>query len=207
MTHLEITSLNLRLLKGAPISVIVALLIERRPVTERRLSMMTGYSENTVRRALYVLEELRFVTRNERCAWQIGNFQLPLMQDAAQDVAQDADNAQYLRFDVKLSKKDMQDDLTEEPPYLTEEQSAIFALMQELGFYGTPARRVAAMPHITRRLILYHATTAPNLNMALWRIKCNWAVPPAWQEPIDREQAFRDIYNDSCAMDGSEEQE
>lgn len=78
---MEMTVQGLRALKGAPLSVLLALQIARQPVGTAWLSRTTGYSDKPVTSALELLVELGLVTRNSRYnAWQLANgrAQLPL---------------------------------------------------------------------------------------------------------------------------------
>jgi hypothetical protein len=72
----------LRQLKGAPLSVLLALSILRQPTSEQMLSRVTGYSEKVIRDAAHYLQEISLVGRNARFSgWVILTdvFQLPLM--------------------------------------------------------------------------------------------------------------------------------
>ena len=70
----------IRTLKGAPISILLALAMIKQPVTVEWLQTATGYSDKSVARGLKVLKEFGFAQRNGRYAWQLcGDFkQLPL---------------------------------------------------------------------------------------------------------------------------------
>lgn len=73
----------LRALKGAPLAVMIALLLEECPVPagESWLAMAAGYSRKTTRQALAVLESMEIAQRSGRYnAWRLdsGWHQLPL---------------------------------------------------------------------------------------------------------------------------------
>lgn len=61
----------LRTLKGAPLAVLIALMIAGQPVQNDWLARVTGYTDKPVRQALELLQEYGMVTRYGRCAWQI----------------------------------------------------------------------------------------------------------------------------------------
>lgn len=72
-----------RTLKGAPLSCLLILAMERQPVSAQFLERRTGYSDKSVNSALLLLGDMGLATRNARYQWQIaGNAtQLPLMND------------------------------------------------------------------------------------------------------------------------------
>ncbi|HAF47945.1 MAG TPA: hypothetical protein DCL08_01735 [Anaerolineaceae bacterium] len=57
---------TIRALKGAPLSILVAMLIARQPVGEDWLITITGYSQNTVRSGCKFLTEIQMIQRNGR---------------------------------------------------------------------------------------------------------------------------------------------
>jgi len=57
---------TIRALKGAPLSILVAMLIARQPVGENWLVTITGYSQNTVRNGCKFLTEIQLIQRNGR---------------------------------------------------------------------------------------------------------------------------------------------
>jgi len=57
---------TIRALKGAPLSILVAMLIARQPVGEDWLVTITGYSQNTVRSGCKFLTEIQMIQRNGR---------------------------------------------------------------------------------------------------------------------------------------------
>jgi hypothetical protein len=74
---------ELRGLKGAPLSVLIALVLAKQPVGQAWLSMVTGYSDKPVDSALRLLAQNGLVTHNGRYSWQIGAgvMQLALGED------------------------------------------------------------------------------------------------------------------------------
>ena len=57
---------TIRALKGAPLSILIAMLIARQPVGENWLVTITGYSKNTVRNGCKFLVEIQMIQRNGR---------------------------------------------------------------------------------------------------------------------------------------------
>jgi predicted transcriptional regulator len=75
------TLATIRALKGAPLSIMIAMLIANQPVGENWLSSITGYSQNTVRKGCKFLLETQMIRRNERYHGYVltnGAMQLPL---------------------------------------------------------------------------------------------------------------------------------
>lgn len=71
----------LRQVKGAPLSILVALSAANQPVQAKWLGSMTGYSPNSITTALVLLSEMQLVSCNtHRTAWRLTNGvrQLPL---------------------------------------------------------------------------------------------------------------------------------
>jgi predicted transcriptional regulator len=76
-----LTLATLRALKGAPLSILIAMLIAKQPVGENWLCSITGYSQNTVRKGCQFLIETQMIRRNERYHGYVlakGSIQLPL---------------------------------------------------------------------------------------------------------------------------------
>lgn len=81
MQKFELTSTMVKTLKGAPLSVLMLLLLARQPVSAQYLERESGYSDKAVNSALLYLADHGLITRNGRYAWQIaaGVKVLPLM--------------------------------------------------------------------------------------------------------------------------------
>jgi hypothetical protein len=76
---------TIRALKGAPLSILIAMLIARQPVGEDWLVTITGYSQNTVRNGCKFLSEIQMIQRNGRYHGYVltnGAAQLTLGQEA-----------------------------------------------------------------------------------------------------------------------------
>lgn len=81
MNRIEFTEDLVSVLKGAPLSVLVLLMIARQPLSAQYLERRTRYSDKLIHSALLLLEEKLLITRNGRYSWQISanGWQLPLM--------------------------------------------------------------------------------------------------------------------------------
>ncbi|HML40373.1 MAG TPA: hypothetical protein PKD23_06805 [Bellilinea sp.] len=71
-----------RSLKGAPATVLLLMLLERRPMAQAYISRHTGYSDKVVHDAMLLLADYGMVNMVGRYTWQLsaGAQQLPLMQ-------------------------------------------------------------------------------------------------------------------------------
>lgn len=73
---------SVRMLKGAPLSVLMVLALVRQPVTVEFLEGTTGYSYKVVSSALRFLGEMQYITRIGRYGWLLATaVQLPLPID------------------------------------------------------------------------------------------------------------------------------
>ena len=75
--------INVRALKGAPLSIVIVLMLQRRSVSHQQLMAETGYSDRTVTQALNYLTDNQIVTRAGHSGFQLTgeNYQLPLYWD------------------------------------------------------------------------------------------------------------------------------
>lgn len=75
--------INVRALKGAPLSIVIVLMLQRRSVSHSLLCQETGYSDRTVTQALEYLTSNQIVTRTGHSGFQLtgDNYQLPLYWD------------------------------------------------------------------------------------------------------------------------------
>ncbi|MAT45168.1 MAG: hypothetical protein CL609_22805 [Anaerolineaceae bacterium] len=84
---MQLTVERIRTLKGAPLSILMALVLSKQPVTSDWLQAVTGYSDKSVTSGLKALQEFGYITRNGRYAWQLAGEinQLPLMTNLAEE--------------------------------------------------------------------------------------------------------------------------
>ena len=75
--------INVRALKGAPLSIVIVLMLQRRSVSHSLLCQETGYSDRTVTQALEYLTSNQIVTRAGHSGFQLtgDSYQLPLYWD------------------------------------------------------------------------------------------------------------------------------
>lgn len=195
---MTITPTDIRALKGAPLSVIVLLMAQTQPVSVTYISSMTGYSYKPVEDALLYLQTMGKVSRVGRYGWQIAEAiqpPLPATPDDVIDLSPEMEEtteetetpgAGVGIFPSPLKKVKLRDTPNSDNLLnLRGRDLQNFQVMQNLGFFGQAAQEVAKLPHVTERMIRYHCATAPNANLALFRIKKGWRVPDDWRCPGD----------------------
>jgi hypothetical protein len=172
----------LRQLKGAPLSVLLALSILRQPASEQLLARVTGYSEKVVRDAAHYLQEISLVGRNARFSgWVLLQdvFQLPLMSgdrgqlDPASDCHQIADRY-FLPVDDSSTSSSLNsrdnEVILEKRRRIQESNGNIYRSTSELSIYqqnclnllhhhfvGEPkASQLIWLPHVTLTYLIGH---------------------------------------------------
>jgi hypothetical protein len=204
---MTITPTDIRALKGAPLSVIVLLMAQAQPVSVSYICSMTGYSYKPVEDALLYLQTMNKVSRVGRYGWQIAEAIQPPLPATPDDVIDLSPEVEEITEEtelpgvgifpsplkkVKLRDTPNSDNLLN----LRGRDLQNFQVMQNLGFFGQAAQEVAKLPHVTERMIRYHCATAPNKNLALFRIKKGWRVPDDWRgegdPPPDESKKYRD---------------
>ena len=91
---MQFTAESLRTLKGAPLSILMAMMLARQPVSAQYLESVTGYTDKPTQAGLRVLSEFGYITRNGRYNWQLASNieQLPLMNpELEENYPQDVD--------------------------------------------------------------------------------------------------------------------
>lgn len=117
MQKFELTSTMVKTLKGAPLSVLMLLLLARQPVSAQYLERESGYSDKAVNSALLYLADHGLITRNGRYAWQIaaGVKVLPLMNliDEPEEGPETVDVSAQTSEQEPAEIEDSSDDLPE----------------------------------------------------------------------------------------------
>ena len=85
--RIEFTAGTIRMLRGAPLSVLMVLALAHQPVTVEYLEGATGYTYKSISSALRFLTEMQYVCRTGRYAWQLAQaVQLPLMAEPEEEL-------------------------------------------------------------------------------------------------------------------------
>lgn len=212
---MQLTTAMLRALKGSPISVLMALALAGQPVTVSWLEAITGYTDKSVSRALQALQEFGLITRNGRYAWQLagGVVQLPLMvpeldepeepqeppsgEPPTETIDGEARDPEKFRLGkipspALLASSGFNQNLDSSINQPLARQPAdpvnfrVNSRELEQGGIREPARsRLAALAHVTPRLVRYHCATAPNSGLSVYRIEHGWPVPEDWVDPAE----------------------
>lgn len=212
MATLEFTSTMVKTLKGAPLSVLILLSLARQPVSAQYLERESGYSDKAVNSALLYLADHGLITRNGRYSWQIANGvkALPLMNEldepveeplqaeaevCAQTLEPDAGsrrNSESEKFRVASSSSNslttsIEKDTTTTTSDPESEKFRVSEVTQECiraGIWKSRSEAIAAMPHVTGRMVRYWtqwaASKHKDLPLAIWRIEHNKPVPEGW---------------------------
>jgi hypothetical protein len=199
-----------RMLKGAPISIFVLMKLIQQPVNAEFLQRTTGYSDKPVQEALLLLEDYGMISRNGRYGWQIAEgaklIPLSVMLDdpEEQPVLEDdqmmldgiidgsRNNSESEKFRVPSSRSinlDIETLEIKDPPLEDPEKLRVQENLAECARAGIaePKRsELARLPHVDARMIRYHAATAGNIRLAIYRISKGWRVPADWEDPVSQ---------------------
>jgi len=211
---MTITPTDIRALKGAPLSVVVLLMAQTQPVSVTYISSMTGYSYKPVEDALLYLQTMGKVSRVGRYGWQIAEATQPPLAtpddviDLSPEMEETTEETETPGAGVGIFPSPLKKVKLRDTPNsdnllnLRGRDLQNFQVMQNLGFFGQAAQEVAKLPHVTERMIRYHCATAPNKNLALFRIKKGWRVPDDWRGEGDPPPDESKKYLDSLARFG-----
>ena len=203
---IQLTTSQLRGLKGAPISVLMAMILVGQPVGAEWLEDTTGYTYKVVASALRFLSEIGYIQRNGRYHWVITGevTQMPLMAPqpelpdptpAEQPTSEEPlpenrvgiiptpePSSSSRVFNLDSSKENL---LARKPP--DPEKFRVDANLQELAAQGIrdPARsRLATLPGVTPEMIRAHCASCPGkLGQAIYHIEHNWPLPAGSLQP------------------------
>lgn len=181
--------LLLRDLKGAQISILVALLRANRPLTKTELSDETGYDNETTTRGIKLLarRDLVLILPNGRhptvtLAANCPQLLFPEILTAKKSQSEASSSSIYIHTDSKnlllledptAKKSQSARQISQSPLY-----TANIAALDAAGIRSPARERLADLQHVTPALITAHAATSPNLALAIYRIENNWPAPP-----------------------------
>jgi len=169
-----------RMLKGAPISVLLAMISVRQPVSESWLVSATGYSPIPVRRALTFLAETGLTQRSGRYSgWSLteGALQLPLMPESlpepvrvggrpsikrtleinAQLVTTTATTTIEENDECSSSRLNRALEINDQ---IINPRSDLIAMLHQAGIGEPMATRLAGMPHVNAEYLQAHIRKA-----------------------------------------------
>jgi hypothetical protein len=211
-----LSSLQFRALKGAPATILLLFLFEKKTLSQEYISRNTGYSGKSVHEAVMVLRDFGLISPSGRYEWALTNGaqQLPLgavLGDGDEAIEQDEttpDRTENLRPNPSSSSSRYLIDLTPEvnPLPLPERNSPeklrpdppnpeILAVLDEHGVREPARSRLARLAHVTPELVDYHCKTAQNTGLAIYRIEKNWAVKTEAEPGKYYEDEFGEFVN------------
>ena len=200
---MQLTARQVRAYKGAAISILMLLMVERRPLTQGEMRRGTAYGDEAINDAVWMLREDGLIVETGRYTWALlgdDARQLPIgATDAIEEKTGDQACLSYeeiselgpddpelaLKELKKETKKETDIDLSlflngagPEIPELPTENSLL-----DMGFYGKGIEQILAIPGLTMREVRYHVEKAGpgNLGFALARIRKSQAVPESWE--------------------------
>ncbi len=167
-----------RALKGAPASVLLALLFNRRPMTNRELQRWTNYSEDTVTGATRLLLDLGWISAlGSRGPWTLASGrQLPLTE---------AQNPKISGAPLSSSIVETMPSQVKEKDEGKEDENVVRSLhaLYDAGIHEPTAGRLARLPHVNPEYIAAHIEQANaqgfTLGIAIYRIEHAWPLPRA----------------------------
>jgi biotin operon repressor len=198
---MQFTAESLRTLKGAPLSILMAMILAKQPVSAQYLEAVTGYTDKPIQTGLRMLKEFGYITRNGRYNWQLASNieQLPLMCNELDDPPSPGEEKIEESYpqvvdrgpgnipcpDALVVSRDIKqvncvnDQLTTrvDPEKFRSEK---LALLDQYGILDPKRGKLARNPHITPRAIAYHCETAENTGLAIFRIEHGWRVPASY---------------------------
>ena len=168
-----------RSMKGAPASVLLALLLARRPMTNRELQRWTGYSEESVSMATGLLVDIGWISAlGPRGPWTLGGGrQVPLMQTSPLEI-QDSAAPSRVETDaesVHNGNPEAAEDVEDERVVRT------LHALYDAGITEPTAGRLARLPHVSPEYVSEHVEQANaqgfTLGTAIYRIEHGWPLP------------------------------
>jgi hypothetical protein len=176
----------LRMLKGAPASILLALVFSGRVMTNHELQVWTGYADDNVTKGLDFLVGVGWVAeRTRRGPWKIADgLQLPMMKDAAGDsdfFGIPSSSSSY-SLNTESEIKEIQEEEQETNPINSES----FRILRAGGVDEETADRLARLPQSTPDFVTRHLAWAEEqgrpVGTAIFRIKKGWSPPKKKKE-------------------------
>ncbi len=181
MNTLENPLTFIRSIKGAPASVLWALLFTRRAMTNQELQRWTGYASDAITAATHVLVDLGWLTAQSNYGpWSLApGRQLPLMASPAEVVAPSSGLIGTPPSSSSITESDPIELIEEEgkDPKFVETLHALY----DAGIREPTAGRLAGLPHMTPEYVAAHVEHARDqgreLGTAIYRMQHGWPVP------------------------------
>ncbi|MBI5297969.1 MAG: hypothetical protein HY869_21035 [Chloroflexi bacterium] len=172
----------LRLLKGAPLAVLLAIYWTRQRVTAEWLATVTGYTDKPVTSALKLLTTYSLITKVQG-GWQLsGGAQLPLMAIGSSDSENFRSTSSSLNQGSSLNISDDE----EETRKNSDSFRVNYRTLKGYGIREPALSRLSALPHVTEGFIHAHVRQVyrehGHLGTAIHRIEKDWPAPEVVEE-------------------------
>lgn len=164
----------LRQLKGAPLAVLMAMLIVRSRCSADWLVTVTGYTDKPITQALKLLSAYGWIAKVGG-GWQVSaGVQLPLMFSESEKFRSSSSSSTYL---TNVSTIEQEQQVRNNSDSFT----ANYKVMKMNGIREPALSRLSALEHVTPQFILAHIkqvrNECGNLGTAIHRIENNWEMP------------------------------
>ncbi len=201
----------LRVLKGSPLSVLIALAVHG-PMGRKQIIVKTGWKKAAVDDALAFLNELDLIARPHYRKWALTDsfYQLPMpfknpesplngLSDPILTIeATSAESPKNGTSEVEspfnglsplvVSSRSTTTTKSNLPPPSTPSDSDILAACHQCGIFGEKAKQLARMPHVVEAgpdYVLAHVANAKAVPLAIWRMERGWSIPKAQKKSND----------------------
>lgn len=169
----------LRQLKGAPLAVLLAMIIARSRVSADWLATVTGYTDKPVTNALKLLSAYGWIGKAGG-GWQITQgVQLPLMFGESEKFRTGSSSSHLFNNDTTTEQE--QEDRKNSDSYLRN-----YRTLKACGIREPACSRLSALEHVTPEFVLAHVrqvrSERGNLGTAIHRIENNWDAPEVKEE-------------------------
>ena len=194
----------LRQLKGAPLSVLMAMVIVRARVSADWLVTITGYTDKPVTQALKLLTAYGWIAKVQG-GWQISaGVQLPLMFEESEKFRPSSSSSNYLSNMSTIEQE--QQDRKNSDSYL-----ANYRTMKANGIREPALSRLAALPHVNPEFILAHIkqvrSERGHLGTVVHRIENNWEPLIIDDEPSQYRRYADGLFSEELKRSGFQSEE
>jgi biotin operon repressor len=202
---MELTARMVRGYKGAAASILLLFLAGGgQPLTQSEMRRGTGYGDEAINDAVWMLREDGRLVQTARYTWSLltdGMRQLPVSSDGPVLPDPAPDHPELAVNELRnesMNDIEIDDSLIHSGSSGNSGPASVDAL-KKLGFYGRGITDLMAIEGLTMREVLYHVKTAPSLGAALARIRKRQKAPPDGHErdgPGDRRKYIEGEFAD-----------
>lgn len=161
---------TLRALKGAPLSILIAMMIAQQPVGEGWLVTITGYSQNTVRNGCKFLMEIQMIQRNSRYqgyALTNGARQLAIENNPFGERQKMTLPVSTTTDTLNKKEKEIREEKAEEEAYRASKNDSRLVLLYSAGIMEPTASRLLEKSWMTYDYIEAHIDKADREGTAI----------------------------------------